>query len=356
MSELGFDFLKIGYSGILSDSFAVIWCDNDYVFRRLLRFRDTLKEKFSNSGGEIYHIFRADGVYYRAVITRLVNNDIMCRIFPATEKTKLANSLIFNSSADICHNALNILNLTDNIKKCNRDSLNENVSLLSSCAERIYDCGLDIMRCCCSDKGKAYILLKKYIFDTFYRLQSRIKYDNKRICPVIDISATYVKIDYNPLEIAILNMLKLYYVIGDDDDCVLAISDNNMTLEKTISVQCSFKTGKCFREEVFKSTGRTIKSLFISMNGIVKLKRNNDRIDITGSVPVKVRKANNNSEEDEMLFLNREVWEQNEYSDEHIKLYHHSNGNTFRMNVTDFEDIEEKDNISSVLGFLYDKK
>ena len=137
MGEFSFDFSRIGYCGILSDSFAVIWCDNDPLFRRLIRFRDTLKERFFSSNGEISHVFRADGVYYKAVITRLVNNDVMCRIFPATEKNRLASSTIFNNSVDICNDALSIINVSDSLIKDN--TVNENIALLSDCAARIYD-------------------------------------------------------------------------------------------------------------------------------------------------------------------------------------------------------------------------
>ena len=151
-------------------------------------------------------------------------------------------------------------------------------------------------------------------------------------------------------------MLKLYYIIGIDDDCIFAVSYNNETIDNTISVQCTFKTGERFNEAIFMSTGRTIKSLFISMNGIVKLKRYDDKIEIVGSVPVMLKSANKNLEEEEMLFLNREVWELFSDTDEQIKLYRHSNGCSFRMDVTALEDIGEEDNLSAVLGFLYDEK
>ena len=353
MSELGFDFSKMGYCGIISDSFAVIWCDNDQLFRRLLRFKYTLKERFMKSDGEISHIFRADGVYYKAVITRLVNNSIMCRIFPATERSRLAYSTIFNSSVDICNNAFNILNLLNSLEKDNENIYKENISQLHAYAGEIYDSGLDIIRCCGSEKGEASIYLRKYLFDTFYRLRSHIKACNKRICPVIDISSPYVKIDYNLLEIAILNMIKLFYLVGDDGDFIIAISDRNDAVRNTLTVSCIFEAAKGFRDDIFISSGRTIKSLFIAMNGIVKLKRNDNKIEIIGSIPIKTPNAVNNPKDWEMLFLSREVWEHD--ADKPIKLYHYTNGNSFRIDVKSLEDIEEKDNLSSVLGFLYDK-
>lgn len=354
MGELGFDFSKMGYCGILSDSFAVIWCDNDPLFRRLLRFREALKDSFTKSEGEISHIFRSDGVYYKAVITRLVNNDIMCRIFPATEKTRLAYSTIYNSSVDICHNAFNILNLSDSLFKNAEESEKESLSLLSAYASEIYDHGLDILHCCGSEKGEAYISLKKYIFDTFYRIEANVKVSNKLICPVVDISASYIKIDYNLFEIAMLNMIKLFFLLGDNGDCFIAVSDNNEALDNTLSVRCAFLAEERFSENIFKASGRTIKSLFIAMNGIVKLKRNEGRVEIIGSVPVKLKKVKGDPDDEEILFLSREIWEHE--TDEQVKLYRHTNGSAFRMNVISLDDIEEKDNLSSVLGFLYDKK
>ena len=352
MDEFGFDFSRIGYCGILSDSFAIIWCDNDPLFRRLIRFRDTLKERFFSSNGEISHVFRADGVYYKAVITRLVNNDVMCRIFPATEKTRLASSTIFNNSVDICNDALSIINVSDSLIKDN--TVNENISLLSDCAARIYDRGLEVLRYCSLEKGEAYIFIRKYLLDTFYRLNFRVKSQDKRVCPVMDISAQYVKVDYSLFESAILNMIKLFYLAGNNGNCLIAISDNNGAIENELTVCCTFDEGDSFSEDDFKSSGRIIKNLFISMNGVIKMKRDKGKVVINGSVPVKPLRAGRTPEEEEMLFLNREVWEQT--TDKPSKLYHHVNGNSFRMNVDTLENIEESDNLSSVLGFLYNKK
>lgn len=356
-AEFEYDFGNTGYCGILSDSFAVIWCDNDFLFRRLLRFKASLLDEFSSSDGKINRIFKVDGVYYNAVIERLVNNNIMCRIFPTLTKERLARTSIYRSSGDICHNALNIMHSSDEIKalaeKGDIKRLLEYNSALSDYAEEIYDYSLSIMRFSSHNNTAVYIPFRKYLLDTMRRLLLYVSGLGKEIHYYIDIERDCLKIDYNTFEIALLNLVKLFYKTSPDkDSCTLSIIDSSEETDNSLILSTFIPVREVFDEKLLKSVINTEKSLFSSMGGIVSLKADENGIGFEGIIPVSYASSRKDSDDTEVLHLNYDAVWHDDNDSESVSLYRRDNGKLLCNNLKRLEDETENDNISVILGFL----
>lgn len=352
-----YDFGNTGYCGILSDSFAVIWCDNDFLFRRLLRFKASLLDEFSSSDGKISRIFKVEGTYYNALIERLVNNSIMCRIFPALTKERLARTSIYRSSGDICHNALNIMHLADEIKMLSESGnvkrLLELNAALSGFAEEIYDYSLSVMRFSAPNNTAVYIHFRKYFLDTMRRLLIYVSGLEKDIHYCIDIERDCLKIDYNTFEIALLNLVKLFYKVSPDKaPCTLSVTDGAEGTENSLILSTVIPFGEGFDEKILKSSINTEKSLFSSMGGIVSFTEADNEVRIEGIIPVSYASSRKDSEDTEVLHLNCEAVWQDDDNSEYISLYRRDNGRQLCNNTQRLEDETENDNISVILGFL----
>ena len=357
-SEFEYDFGNTGYCGILSDSFAVIWCDNDFLFRRLLRFKASLLDEFSDSDGKISRIFKVDGTYYNAVIERLVNNDIMCRIFPALTKERLARTSIYKSSGDICHNALNIMHSADEIKvHAENDDISKLLmynAALSGYAEEIYDYSLSIMRFSAPNNPAVYIHFRKYLLDTLRRLILYVSGLDRNIHYYIDIERDCLKIDYNTFEIALLNLVKLFYKASPDNaSCTLSVTDGSEETDNSLILSTFIPFVENFDEKLLKSVINTEKSLFSSMGGIVSFKATEEGVSFEGIIPVTYASSRKASEDTEVLHLNYDaVWQGDDDSD-YVSLYRNDNGKLLCNNLKRLEDETENDNISVILGFLF---
>lgn len=296
-------FNDVGYSGIINSKLSLVWSDNTKLFRRLLKNSDKLSAMISDSRptDTLYHIFKYETLRYCAVFNKMAGEMYICRIYREENGFNESTSELLEEIDFISHSALNILALTKSISKAS--GANEKIPLLLSTqsqeAEAIYNYCLNIKRRFEKSDKSEYVQFRKRIFNTFGRISFLGRKMNKELSLSLDVKYECIKIDYESVEMAIVNLAKIFYLGSVADEC----GDFWITAEGScIRFSLKFKVSDDYDDADYDSEIRTVKSIFSSLSGQAVFEGDDNSFIFGGSVPCECFYDLDNIKEEDILY------------------------------------------------------